>query len=91
MGSGPSHLVLECALQTNPNIALIGEDIAKKGWNLNDVINYIADVIAARSGQKKDYGVLLVPEGLLTYLPEFKELIEQLNSFFLKLSKAESE
>lgn len=72
MGRDPSHLVLEAALQTHPNITLISEEIASKGWNLNDVINYISDIVCLRSSKKKDFGTLLVPEGLLSYLPEFK-------------------
>lgn len=72
MGRDPSHLVLECALQTHPNICLISEDIAQKGWNVKDVVNYIADIIALRAQKKKNFGTLLVPEGLLSFLPEFK-------------------
>lgn len=55
------------------------------------MINYIADIVAARSSSKQDYGVSLIPEGLLTYLPEFKELIEQLNNVFLKMKGEEAE
>jgi 6-phosphofructokinase len=72
MGRDPSHLVLECALQTNPNITLVSEDIAYKGWNFQDVVNYVCDIIILRWKKKKNFGTLLVPEGFLSYLPAFK-------------------
>jgi len=65
MGRDPSHLALECALQTHPNCVLISEEIASKGWNLNDVVKEVTDVVAARAAKKLNFGCLLVPEGLL--------------------------
>lgn len=89
MGRYPSHVVLECALQTKPNIVLISEDIINKGWTINDIVNYIADIVAMRSSKKKDFGTVLIPEGLLAYFQEFRQLMEELNNFFFKLSKSE--
>lgn len=72
MGRDPSHLVLECALQTHPNICLISEEISKKGWNLMEVVHYITDIVIVRLKKKKNFGTVLVPEGLLAHIPEFK-------------------
>ena len=72
MGRDPSHLVLECALQTHPNITIISEDIAQKGWNFQDIVNYVSDIIILRWQKKKNFGTLLLPEGLLHFLPAFK-------------------
>ncbi len=72
MGRDPSHLVLECALQTHPNITLISEEIAAKGWHLKDVVNYIAGIVKVRAEKGKNFGTILIPEGLLSSLPEFK-------------------
>ena len=52
------------------------------GWNLKDVVNYIAEIVIMRADSKKNFGTVLVPEGLLAHLPEFKQLIEELNAFF---------
>ena len=59
MGRDPSHLVLECALNTHPNITLISEEIAAKGWNLSDVVSYIADIVSLRASKKKKFWYLL--------------------------------
>lgn len=68
MGRDPSHLVLECALQTRPNVVLISEEIAQNGDNLEDIVNHIADVVALRKKHGKNFGTVLVPEGLLIHL-----------------------
>ena len=67
MGRSASHLTLECALQTHINLALIGEEIAAKQLTLNDIVSQIADLICERSSVGKDYGVILIPEGLLEF------------------------
>lgn len=72
MGRDPSHLVLECALQTHPNITLISEEIAQKGWSLKEIINYISDIVCIRNENSKNFGTVLVPEGLLQHIPEFR-------------------
>jgi len=79
MGRDPSHLVLECSLQTRSNITIVSEEVAQKGQNLEEVVKYIADIVALRSEKKKNFGTVLIPEGLLQHLPLFKQLIEELN------------
>ena len=68
MGRDPSHLVLECALQTHPNVVLISEDIKQRGLQLSDVVNEIADIVVLRSNAGKEFGTVLVPEGLLAHI-----------------------
>lgn len=80
MGRSASHVVLECALQTRPNIVLIGEEVEKEGLTLKDIIGNIVDVILKRRALNKNYGVILIPEGLIEFVPEMKELINELNS-----------
>jgi 6-phosphofructokinase 1 len=86
MGRDPSHLVLECALQTHPNYVIISEECRERGQNLNDIVNDICDVIVKRAEQKKNFGTILIPEGLLAHLPHFKTLIDELNEIFVKHS-----
>ncbi|KAM3129287.1 hypothetical protein pb186bvf_018574 [Paramecium bursaria] len=90
MGRDPSHLVLECALQTHPNVVLISEDIKERGLTLQDVVNEIADVIVLRWKQGKEFGTVLVPEGLLAHIGQFKQLINELDKYF-KLPQGELE
>lgn len=80
MGRSASHITLECALQTHPNIALIAEELASDKKTLRDIVNFICDIICERASQKKDYGVILIPEGLIEFIPEFKHLIDELNN-----------
>lgn len=84
MGRDPSHLVLECALQTRPNITIISEEIVQKGFGLDEVVNQIADVICLRAEKNKNFGTVLIPEGLLPHLSLFKLMIDELNEFFKK-------
>jgi len=79
MGRSASHITLECALQTRPNIALISEEVAEKEKTLGDIAREIADVVQERSRLNKNYGMCLIPEGLIEFIPEFKLLISQLN------------
>ncbi len=79
MGRSASHVALECALQTHPNVTLISEEIAHQRWTLRDVTKQIADVVVQRAAQGKDYGVVLIPEGIIEFMPEFKLLISELN------------
>jgi len=79
MGRSASHITLECALQTHPNITLIGEEIAEKKQKLNEIIDAIATVIAKRAEKGLNYGIVLVPEGLVEFIPEIKVLITELN------------
>lgn len=81
MGRSASHLTLECALQTHVNMALIGEEVAESGQTLADVVHNIADLISERAEKNKNFGVILVPEGLLEFIPECQIMINELNRF----------
>ncbi|ESQ38173.1 hypothetical protein EUTSA_v10028543mg [Eutrema salsugineum] len=79
MGRAASHITLECALQTHPNITIIGEEVSEKKLTLKNVTDYIVDVICKRAENGYNYGVILVPEGLIDFIPEVQELISELN------------
>ncbi|MBO7246859.1 MAG: diphosphate--fructose-6-phosphate 1-phosphotransferase [Bacteroidaceae bacterium] len=79
MGRSASHVTLECALQTQPNITLIGEEVEAKNQTLDDVVTYIASVVAERAERGLNYGIVLVPEGLIEFIPAIKKLIAELN------------
>lgn len=79
MGRSASHITLEVAFQTQPNLVLIGEEVLAKKMTLAQVIDSIAKVVVARAKDGKNYGVALVPEGLIEFIPEMKDLINALN------------
>lgn len=79
MGRAASHITLECALQTHPNITVIGEEVAVKKQTLKSVTGYITDVICKRAERGYNYGVVLIPEGLIDFIPEVQQLIAELN------------
>ena len=79
MGRSASHVALECALQTQPNICLIGEEVAAKKMSLADITNYIADSVAARAANGENFGVAIIPEGIVEFVPEFSVLIAEIN------------
>ena len=79
MGRSASHVTLECALQTHPNITLIGEEVEAKNQTLDDIVTYIAEVVTDRANLGLNYGVVLVPEGLIEFIPAIKKLIAELN------------
>ncbi|WP_277044622.1 diphosphate--fructose-6-phosphate 1-phosphotransferase [Prevotella multiformis] len=79
MGRSASHIALECALQTQPNICLISEEIQAKDLTLNDIIENIATVVAHRAAQGNNFGVVLIPEGLIEFIPAIGRLIQELN------------
>jgi len=87
MGRDPSHLVLECALQTQPNMVIIGEEVASLGMTLDDIVNEICDLICLRARHGKNFGTVLLPEGLITHLTQFRALIAEMNVFFNKIDK----
>ena len=87
MGRSASHLTLECALKTHVNLALIGEEIAARKDTLTNIVGQIADLICVRSGAKKNYGVILIPEGLLEFIPECQTLIQELNRLMLGVTQ----
>ena len=79
MGRSASHVALECALQTQPNICLIGEEVAAKKMSLAQIADYIADSVAARAEKGMNFGVAIIPEGIVEFVPEFSVLIAEIN------------
>ena len=79
MGRSASHIALECALQCQPNICLVSEEIKAKNMTLNQIVEQICDVIAYRASQGNNFGVILIPEGLIEFIPSIGKLIEELN------------
>ena len=78
MGRSASHIALECALQTRPNMCLVGEEVNSKNMTLQEVSTSIVDMICERSTAGKDYGIVLVPEGIIEFIPEFNALISEI-------------
>jgi len=89
MGRSASHVALECALQTQPNICLIGEEVAAKKMSLAQIADYIADSVAARAAKGWNFGVAIIPEGIVEFVPEFSVLIAEINEL-LAGSKADA-
>ena len=81
MGRSASHIALECALQVQPNICIVSEEVEAKNMSLDDVVTYIANAVAARAAQGKNFGTVLIPEGLIEFIPAMKALISELNDF----------
>ena len=79
MGRSASHIALECALETQPNICLISEEIQEKGLTLDEIVSDIAQVVAARAAEGNNFGTVLIPEGLIEFIPSIKRLIAELN------------
>ncbi|EXB37810.1 Pyrophosphate--fructose 6-phosphate 1-phosphotransferase subunit beta [Morus notabilis] len=79
MGRAASHITLECALETHPNITIIGEEVAAKKQTLKNVTDYITEIICKRAELGYNYGVILIPEGLIDFIPEVQQLIAELN------------
>ena len=79
MGRSASHIALECALQTQPNICLISEEIEQKGMSLDDIVDYIANAVVARAADGNNFGTVIIPEGVIEFIPAIKKLISQLN------------
>ena len=79
MGRSASHVALECALQTQPNICLIGEEVAAKKMSLAQITNYIADSVEKRGNNGNNFGVAIIPEGIVEFVPEFSALIAEIN------------
>lgn len=79
MGRAASHIALECALQCHPNVTIISEEVSDKGQRLKEIVEYIADIVRNRSLNGMDYGVVVIPEGLIEFIPEIKKLIAELN------------
>ncbi|MBQ0100395.1 MAG: diphosphate--fructose-6-phosphate 1-phosphotransferase [Lachnospiraceae bacterium] len=79
MGRSASHVALECALKTQPNICLIGEEIAAKEMSLSQIAGYIADSVEKRAADGNNFGVAIIPEGIVEFVPEFGRLIREIN------------
>ena len=79
MGRSASHIALECALQTQPNFCIISEEVEAKDMTLQDVVDDIANVVAKRAAKGDNYGTVLIPEGLIEFIPAVKKLIAELN------------
>ena len=79
MGRSASHVALECALETQPNICLIGEEVAAKKMSLQDITKQIADSVCYRASKGNNFGVAIIPEGIVEFVPEFKVLIAEIN------------
>ncbi|MCP5527082.1 MAG: diphosphate--fructose-6-phosphate 1-phosphotransferase [Verrucomicrobiales bacterium] len=79
MGRSASHIALECALQTRPNACLVGEEIAARNLSLSDVVEQLAGIVVRRAEAGKDFGVFLIPEGVIEFMPDMQRLIGELN------------
>ena len=85
MGRSASHVALEAALQTQPNITLISEEVEEKKMSLESIINYMCDIIVRRADMGKNFGIAVVPEGLIEFIPEMKSMISNLNDIMASL------
>ena len=81
MGRSASHIALECALQVQPNVAIVSEEVEAKNLTLDDVVTSIAEVVAQRAAKGWNFGTVLIPEGLIEFIPAIKSLIAELNDF----------
>ena len=88
MGRSASHITLECALKTHPNITIISEEVAAKKQTLDEIVTDIANTVAARAKNKENFGVVLIPEGLIEFIPEMNKLISELNELLAKEGEA---
>ena len=81
MGRSASHIALECALQVQPNVCIVSEEVETKDMSLDDIVTGIAKVVADRAAQGNNFGTVLIPEGLVEFIPAMKRLIAELNDF----------
>ena len=88
MGRSASHVALECALETQPNICLISEEVSERKMSLSQIADYIADSVANRAAKGMNFGVAIIPEGVVEFVPEFSALIKEINEL-LAGAKAE--
>ena len=79
MGRSASHIALECALQCQPNVCIVSEEVEEKNQTLDDIVTYIADIVARRAANGNNFGTVLIPEGLIEFIPAMKKLIAELN------------
>ena len=90
MGRSASHIALECALQTQPNVCLVSEEVEQKNMSLDDVVTYISGIVAARAAEGNNFGTVLIPEGLIEFIPAIKKLIAELNEVLTDPATGES-
>ena len=90
MGRSASHIALECALQTQPNACLISEEVEQKELSLDDVVTYLAKIVADRAAEGNNFGTVLIPEGLIEFIPAIKKLIAELNEVLTDPATGES-
>ena len=81
MGRSASHIALECALQVQPNICIVSEEVEAKNYSLDDIVTQIAEIVAKRAANGDNFGTVLIPEGLIEFIPAMKKLIAELNDF----------
>ena len=89
MGRSASHVALECALECQPNICLISEEVKEKKQSLSEIADYIADAVEKRAAKGQNFGVVVIPEGVVEFVPEFSVLIGEINEL-LAGSKADA-
>lgn len=87
MGRSASHVALEAALQTQPNITLISEEIEQEKMSLDEIITYMTDIISKRAFKGKNFGIAIIPEGLIEFIPEMKSMIANLNDIMGELEQ----
>lgn len=87
MGRSASHVALEAALQTQPNVTLISEEVEEKKMSLDSIISYMTDIITRRAEIGKNFGIAIVPEGLIEFIPEMKSMISNLNDVMARMEK----
>ena len=80
MGRSASHIALECALQCQPNVCIVSEEVEEKNQTLDDIVTYIAGIVAKRAANGNNFGTVLIPEGLIEFIPAMKKLIAELNN-----------
>ena len=85
MGRSASHVALEAALQTQPNITLISEEVQEKKMSLSSIIDYMTDIIVKRANAGKNFGIAVIPEGLIEFIPEMGSMISNLNDIMATL------
>lgn len=83
MGRSASHIALECALQCHPNVCLISEEVERKDFTLNQIVDYLCDVISYRASRGMNFGTVIVPEGLIEFIPAIGRLITELNDLLV--------
>lgn len=85
MGRSASHVALEAALQTQPNITMISEEVEEKKMSLEQIVNYMTNIIVKRANNGKNFGIAIIPEGLIEFIPEMKSMIANLNDIMAAL------